>query len=69
MRLFEMRANQVGWRKPSLCSAGECPEVGQKDGEILVRSTLAPRTVVRFTPEEFRALQLAIQNHEFDDLG
>jgi len=69
MRIFDFRAERVVWRKPSFCSGGECPEIAEKDGRVLVRSTLAPRAVARLTPEEFRDLQLAIRNHEYDDLG
>jgi hypothetical protein len=35
---------------------------------ILLRSSLAPRVVVKYTPEEFRALLRGIQAGEFDDL-
>jgi Domain of unknown function (DUF397) len=69
MRIFDMRRKQVDWRRSSGCAAGECAEVGLRDGKVLVRSTLAPRAVVEFTPEEFGALRRAFQNHEFDDLA
>jgi hypothetical protein len=35
---------------------------------ILVRSSMAPGAVVKYTPEEFRALRLGIKAGEFDDL-
>jgi hypothetical protein len=35
---------------------------------ILMRSTLAPKAVVRYTAAEFRALQLGFRSGEFDDL-
>lgn len=35
----------------------------------MLRSSVAPHAVVRYTPEEFRALRLAIQAGEFDDLA
>jgi hypothetical protein len=63
------RPKRVAWRKSSFCVQGECAEVTHKDGMILVRSSLAPRTVVRYTPEEFRALRLGIKAGEFDDLA
>jgi len=68
MRL-SLRREHITWKKSSFCSSGECAEFGSKDGMILIRSTLAPRNVVRLNPDEFRALQLAIRNHEFDELG
>ena len=69
MRLYEVWPKSVKWRKSSFCAAGECAEIA-KDGEIiLMRSTNAPRVVVKYTPEEFRALKLAFQSGEFDDIG
>ena len=63
------RPKRVAWRKSSFCVQGECAEVTDKNGMILLRSSLAPRTVVRYTPEEFRALRLGIKAGEFDDLA
>jgi len=49
---------------------GECAEIARMDdGAILFRSTLAPGKIVRYTPEEFRALRLGIQAGEYDDLA
>jgi Domain of unknown function (DUF397) len=63
------RPKSAVWRKSSFCAQGECAEVTRRDGMILLRSSLAPRTVVRYTPEEFRALRLGIKAGEFDDLA
>ena len=54
MRPSESRA---AWRKASYCQAGECAEVLEEDGEILLRSTRAPGVVVRLTAAEFQALE------------
>jgi hypothetical protein len=69
MRLFDMRARHIDWRRSSYCTGGECAEVGLKGGFVQIRNNRQPRAVVRLTPEEFRALQLAVRDHEFDDLG
>jgi|HubBroStandDraft_4_1064222.scaffolds.fasta_scaffold1329113_1 hypothetical protein len=69
MRLYEMRSKTVVWRKSSFCAAGECAEVAKEQDMILLRSTLAPGVVVRYTLEEFRALRLGFQAGEFDDLA
>jgi len=69
MKLFDMQAKHINWRKSSFCAGGECAQIARSHEMVLMRSTLAPRAVVRYTPEEFRALRLAFQNHEFDDLG
>jgi Domain of unknown function (DUF397) len=69
MRLYEMRLKRAAWRRSSFCAAGECAEIARKDDMILLRSSLAPRVIVKYTPEEFRALKLAFQSGEFDDFG
>ena len=70
MKTYEIRRHKgADWRRSSFCVQGECAEVTRQGDMILLRSSLAPRVVVRYTPEEFRALRLAIQAGEFDDLG
>jgi hypothetical protein len=69
MRLFDRRSRHIEWRRSSFCTGGECAEIGSKDGFVRIRNNQQPRTVVRLSPEEFRALQLAVRGHEFDDLG
>jgi hypothetical protein len=69
MKLFELRPRQAAWRRSSFCATGECAEIGRKDDKILMRSSLAPRVVVRYSPEEFRALVQGIRAGEFDDLA
>jgi hypothetical protein len=68
MKLYDMKQNML-WRKSSFCAAGECAEIGRKDGLILIRNSQSPAVVVTYTPEEFRALRLGIQSGEFDDLA
>lgn len=68
MDLDEVPANQVAWRRSSFCANSECAEVTQQDGLILLRSSVTPQVVIRFTPEEFRALRLGIQAGEYDGL-
>jgi Domain of unknown function (DUF397) len=70
MWLFDVqRRGQFAWRVSSFCSGGECAQVIRKGDRILLRSSTAPRAVVKYTPEEFRALQLGIKAGEFDDLA
>jgi hypothetical protein len=57
------------WRKASYCQAGECAEVAEEDGEILLRSTRAPGIVVRLTGAEWQAFTKAVTAGEFSDLG
>jgi hypothetical protein len=69
MILDQIRSRPIVWRKSSYCAAGECIEIAQKNDVILMRSTLAPRAVVRFTAAEWRAFSQGLQAGEFRDLG
>jgi hypothetical protein len=69
MRLLDMRSRRIEWRRSSFCTGGECAEIGFKGGFVQIRNNQQPGTVVRLTPEEFHALQLAVRRHEFDDLS
>jgi Domain of unknown function (DUF397) len=68
MKLYELRPMRAAWRRSSFCATSECAEITRRDDTILLRSSIRPRVVVRFTPEEFRALRLSIQAGELDDL-
>jgi Domain of unknown function (DUF397) len=69
MRLYHAkRVKADDWRKSSFCAQTECAEITRDNGDVLLRSSLSPRVVVRYTPEEFRALRLGIKAGEFDDL-
>ena len=69
MKVYEVPQKRAEWRRSSFCATNECAEIGRKNDKILMRSSLAPRCVVSYTREEFRALRLAMQAGEFDDLG
>ena len=56
-------------RRSSYLDNGEFAVITREGDKILVRSSLAPRKVVTYTQDEFRALRLAILAGEFDDLG
>lgn len=69
MKLYELRPKRVAWRRSSFCAAGECAELAQDGDVILLRSSVTPRVVIKYTRDEFRALRLAIQSGEFDDFA
>jgi Domain of unknown function (DUF397) len=70
MRSFGVRqAKQAAWRKASFCQSGECVEVAELNGMIVLRDSKAPRRVLRYTTEEWRSFVLGIKASEFDDLG
>ncbi|HEX9030275.1 MAG TPA: DUF397 domain-containing protein [Streptosporangiaceae bacterium] len=58
------------WRRASFCTAGECVEVTERDGAVLLRDSKDPSgCVLSFSVEEFRTFVLGIQAGEFDDLS
>jgi hypothetical protein len=69
MSSYKATPQEVGWRKPSCCQGGECPEIATIDGMITLRSSNDPGSVIRYTTEEWRALVRAIKAGEFTDLG
>jgi hypothetical protein len=60
--------SELTWRRPTYCHGGECAEIAKVDGMIALRSSTAPGSVVRYTPDEWQALVQAIKADEFADL-
>ena len=59
----------IGWRKSSYSQSGECVEVGQRTGMIVLRdSNKARGPVLRYTAEEWESFVRGIKAGEFDDL-
>lgn len=70
------QTEQPAWRKASFCASGECVEVAQRNGMIILRSPNGPRGVsvgprrrVRYTSQEWQTFVRGIKAGEFDDLG
>lgn len=70
------QTNLPPWRKASFCASGECVEVAQRNGMIVLRSSNGPRGIsagprrrVRYTAEEWQAFVLGVKAGEFDNLG
>jgi hypothetical protein len=60
---------QKPWRKAGRCAGGECIEVAQRDGAIMLRDSMQPRgTVLRCAAEEWRSLVADIKAGSFDGL-
>jgi Domain of unknown function (DUF397) len=66
MNPHESSSLVYAWRRPSYCDSGECAEVAQVDGMVALRSSNNPRSVVRYTADEWEALVKAIKKGEFD---
>jgi Domain of unknown function (DUF397) len=65
---YARRRKALNWRRSTFCAQNECAEIARGDGLILLRSSLAPREVITYTPAGFRELQLRIKAGEFDHL-
>jgi hypothetical protein len=60
---------QPAWRRASLCAGGECVEVAQWSGAIMLRDSTQPRgTVLHCTGAEWRSLVAGIKAGSFDGL-
>jgi hypothetical protein len=69
MRSFGARqAEQAAWRKASFCGSGECVEVAELNGMIVMRDSKDRRDMLHYTTDEFRSFVLGIKAGEFDDL-
>jgi len=54
---------QLRWRRSTQCSGGNCVEVAEADGQILVRNSAQPDIVVTFSRPEWAAFIASA--HEF----
>jgi hypothetical protein len=71
MKSFGVRhAAQPAWRKASFCGSGECVEVAELNGMILMRDSKDPHGyTLRCTTDEWRSFIRAIKASEFDNRG
>jgi uncharacterized protein DUF397 len=66
MNIFSGRPAMT-WRRSSFCQNGECAEVAEHDGEVMLRSSRSPKDVVRLTSAEWQAFANGIRAGEFPD--
>jgi len=60
------RPEQPAWRTASFCASGECVEVGQQDGLIMVRDSTRPHDgTVQWTAEGWRSFVRDIKDDLF----
>jgi hypothetical protein len=63
------QAEQPVWRKASFCGSGECVEIAELNGIVLMRDSKDPHGGrLRCSADEFRSFILGIKAGEFDDL-
>jgi hypothetical protein len=53
------------WQKSRACADGACVEVGWSADEVLVRNSLRPEEIARFTPEEWAAFIAGVKAGDF----
>ncbi|MCP9986944.1 DUF397 domain-containing protein [Streptomyces sudanensis] len=60
----------MNWQKSSFSGGGgeDCVEVAQHDGDIVIRESDDPATVVTTSREKLRAFILGVKAGEFDHL-
>jgi hypothetical protein len=64
------QTGEPAWRKASFCASGECVEVTQRNGMIVLRDSKQPNgSVISYTREEWLSFVLGIKAGEFDDLS
>lgn len=61
---------QPAWRRASYCAAGECVEVAQRDGVIMLRDSTQPHgSVLHYAAEEWRSFVRNVRAGEFTELS
>jgi hypothetical protein len=64
------RTAQPTWRKATFCASGECIEVSQQSGAILVRDSVQPHgTVLTYQASDWQTLVRSIKDGALDSLG
>jgi hypothetical protein len=58
---------QSAWRRASRCHVGECVELSERGGEVLMRDSAG--TLLVLPAQMWRAFADAIRAGEFDDFG
>ena len=76
LSLGARQTKQLMWRKASFCASGECVEVAQGNGMIILQSSSGPRGIsvgsrrrVHYTTQEWQTFVRGVKAGEFDDLG
>jgi uncharacterized protein DUF397 len=64
----EARQIEPVWRKASFSASGECVEVAERDGMIVMRDSKNPRSpMLRYTTGEWQAFIRGVKAGEFDN--
>jgi hypothetical protein len=64
------QTEQPAWQKASFCASGECVEIAQQNGMIVLRDSKDPRgSMLHYTSEEWQSFVRGIKAGEFDHFG
>ena len=66
MRSFGARQAEPIWRRASFCGSGECVEVAELNGMVVMRDSKDPHgPMLRYTADEWRSFVRAVKAGEF----
>jgi hypothetical protein len=69
MPSYEADQRGFAWRKASFCQSGECVEVAQQGGVIIMRDSKEPLGgVLRYSVQEWRSLVYDVKAGKYDNL-
>jgi hypothetical protein len=69
MRLYGQPGQAIVWSKASFCFNGECVEVAEHEGAILVRNSGNPGVILQFTASEWLVFTQGLRAGEFDHIA
>lgn len=59
------RLEQLAWRKASFCASGECVEVAQRDGVVILRDSTRPSgPMLHWDAEQWRVFIRTVKTGE-----
>jgi len=64
------QTEQPVWRRPSFCASGECVEIAELNGMVVMRDSKDPHGhMLHYTTEEWRAFIRSIKAGNYDYPG
>ncbi len=63
------QASQPAWRRASFCASGECVEVAQQDGMIILRDSTQPHgSTLQYAARDWGSFVRTIRSGQLDGL-
>jgi hypothetical protein len=68
--LLASQSSRPTWRKASYCASGQCVEVAQWKGIVMLRDSQNPHgLVLSYTAKEWQGFASAVKSGRFDNLS